>query len=122
MRLYLVSLLLGLIISLISPSSLYSQLIHGELFTWHKVIIDFEGPSSSEYSIPNPFSDYRLDVLFTGPSNQTFRVPGFFSADGNASESSADLVISGGYFLAQMKLVNGVLLPVLYKVNSLLHN
>ena len=31
---------------------------------------------------PNPFLDYRLQVLFTGPSGQTYDVPGTFDGDG----------------------------------------
>ncbi len=63
--------------------------ITGELRTWHKVTISFVGPSTDEDATTNPFSDYRLQVLFTGPSGQTYDVPGFFAADGNAAETSA---------------------------------
>lgn len=63
--------------------------ISGDLHPWHTVQILFDGPPTSELAIPNPFFDYRLDVLFTGPGGQQYRVPGFYAADGNAFESSA---------------------------------
>ncbi len=31
---------------------------------------------------PNPFLDYRYEVLFQGPSDQQYRVPGFFAGNG----------------------------------------
>jgi len=62
--------------------------INGEMKKWHKVTLEFEGPTLSETSTPNPFTDYRLNVTFTNGS-KTYVVPGYFSADGNAAESSA---------------------------------
>ncbi|GAB5409045.1 MAG: hypothetical protein BalsKO_14100 [Balneolaceae bacterium] len=75
--------------SLISATTI-AQTVHGDLMIWHKVVIDFEGPMASEFSKPNPFTDYRLDVTFTGPSNQSYKVAGFYAADGNAGETSSD--------------------------------
>ena len=49
----------------------------------------FDGPETSETSEPNPFTDYRLDVTFTGPSGELV-VPGFFAADGQSAETSAE--------------------------------
>ncbi|NQT25731.1 DUF5060 domain-containing protein, partial [candidate division KSB1 bacterium] len=69
---------------------LFSQLVHGDLKQWHKVMIDFEGPQTSETGIPNPFTDYRLDVILNGPGGQTYTVPGFYAVDGDAAETSAD--------------------------------
>ena len=63
--------------------------VAGEFKVWHPVSITFTGPNSSETAVPNPFSDYRLDVTFTGPSGQVYKVPGYFAADGVAGESSA---------------------------------
>ncbi|MEM9261628.1 MAG: DUF5060 domain-containing protein, partial [Bacteroidota bacterium] len=37
----------------------------------------------------NPFTDYRLDVHFT-LNDTVFTVPGFYAADGNAAETSAE--------------------------------
>ena len=63
--------------------------LSGELKAWHPVTLTFAGPQSSETAIPNPFSDYRLDVVFVGPAGQIYTVPGYFAADGAAGESSA---------------------------------
>ena len=58
---------------------------------WHKVTLDFTGPLASETADPNPFTDYRLDVTFNHPaSGRSLRVPGYFAADGNAANTSAD--------------------------------
>ncbi|MBA3684698.1 MAG: DUF5060 domain-containing protein, partial [Planctomycetes bacterium] len=62
--------------------------ISGELKQWHKVTLTLAGPSASESSTPNPFTDFRFDVTFSnGPLS--YVVPGYFAADGNAGESSA---------------------------------
>lgn len=55
---------------------------------WEKVVIDFEGPETSEDADVNPFTDYRLNVTFTNGS-KSYAIPGYFAADGSASESSA---------------------------------
>ncbi len=50
---------------------------------WQLCTFDFEGPQSTETSNnPNPFLDYRLQVLFRSPGGQTLSVPGFFAGDG----------------------------------------
>ncbi len=65
--------------------------VSGELRTWHKLTWDFAGPPSGETAEPNPFTDYRLDVTFTHvPSGKTYFVPGYYAADGDAANSSAD--------------------------------
>ncbi len=56
---------------------------------WHKLTLSFTGPELSE-SEPATFRDHRLNVTFTGPSGQQYVVPGFFAADGNAGETSAE--------------------------------
>ncbi len=64
--------------------------ITGELKKWHKVTLNFAGPTTSETSTPNPFTDYRLDVTFFHPaSGKRYVVPGYFAADGNAANTSA---------------------------------
>lgn len=64
--------------------------ISGELKKWHKVTLSFDGPFFEEKSLtPNPFLDYRLAVLFK-KGNRTLKVPGYFAADGNAGETSAE--------------------------------
>lgn len=55
---------------------------------WHTYTVDFVGPESSETDeSPNPFLDYRLQVLFTGPSSQTYDVAGYFAGDGDGGET-----------------------------------
>lgn len=65
--------------------------ISGELKKWHKVTFSWNGPTSSETAGTNPFSDYRVDVTFVhADSGKSYLVPGYFAADGNAAETSAD--------------------------------
>ncbi|MEM9985429.1 MAG: DUF5060 domain-containing protein, partial [Bacteroidota bacterium] len=62
----------------------------GELKKWHKITLSFDGPAYAEESLgPNPFLDYRLNVTFS-QGNRQFVVPGYFAADGDAAETSAD--------------------------------
>ena len=56
---------------------------------WHTITLPFEGPDTSELSENNPFLNYRLIVEFSNGEEQ-FNVQGFYAADGNASETSAD--------------------------------
>ncbi len=63
--------------------------INGELKKWHRVELNFEGPKTSEMADDNPFLNYRLDVTFTN-NGKTYVIPGFYAADGNAAETSAD--------------------------------
>lgn len=63
--------------------------VSGELKKWHKVTIDFEGSNTSESATPNPFTDYRLDVTFKN-GGKTYVVPGYYAADGNAANTSAN--------------------------------
>jgi len=60
----------------------------GELKLWHAVALTFQGPLCSETGSPNPFRDYRLEVVFSHEGRQV-RVPGYFAADGNAAHSGA---------------------------------
>ena len=63
----------------------------GQLKQWHKVTVTFNGPETSERAEPNPFLYYRLHVVFTHrESGNSYTVPGFFAADGNAADTSAD--------------------------------
>ncbi|MFW5697144.1 MAG: DUF5060 domain-containing protein [Fimbriimonadaceae bacterium] len=64
--------------------------VFGELKQWHRVTVAFEGPETSETAEPNPFTDYRLDVVFTHQSSgTTYTVPGYYAADGFAGETGA---------------------------------
>jgi type 1 glutamine amidotransferase len=63
--------------------------VSGELRKWHKVTVSFEGPDFSENGAENPFRDYRLNVTFKNGSS-TYTVPGYYAADGNAANTSAN--------------------------------
>ncbi|BCX46192.1 alpha-L-rhamnosidase [Haloferula helveola] len=63
--------------------------IAGELKQWHKVTLTFEGPQSAETATPNPFADYRFEVRFKN-GNTEMRVPGYFAADGDSANTSAE--------------------------------
>ncbi|WP_139957134.1 DUF5060 domain-containing protein [Flavicella sediminum] len=86
---------IGLILGLVFFSSLnlFAQnstvQINGELKKWHKVTLSFSGDEIAEYSEENPFLNYRLNVTFTN-GEKTYVIPGFYAADGNAAESSAN--------------------------------
>lgn len=70
---------------------IYSQAtITGELQKWHTVTLTYNGPNTSENASVNPFLQYRLNVTFTSPSGKTFVIPGYFAADGNAAQTSAN--------------------------------
>ena len=65
--------------------------ISGEMKKWHKVTLTFEGPKTSELADPNPFLYYRLNLTFThAKAGKTYFVPGYFAADGNAANTSAE--------------------------------
>lgn len=66
--------------------------ISGELKQWHKVTLTLDGPQARETDTdPNPFTDYRFVVEFTHESGSpAYRVPGYFAADGNAANTSAE--------------------------------
>jgi hypothetical protein len=74
----------------VSPPTSGSVVISGELKQWHAVTLTFTGPSTSEVAVPNPFSDYRLNVTFVhSASGQRCVVPGYYAADGSAAETGA---------------------------------
>ena len=60
----------------------------GELKQWHPITITLDGPQSSEDATPNPFLDYRFEVIFSR-AELSITVPGYFAADGNAGETGA---------------------------------
>lgn len=62
--------------------------ISGELKRWHKITLTLDGPWAAETGAPNPFLDYRMEVTFSN-GVLSYVVPGYFSADGNAGETSA---------------------------------
>jgi len=82
--------LFGLLFLFSCQSQLKNEIqIKGELKQWHKITLLIPGPATSEWAKENPFLDYKLEVTFSN-GNKTYTVPGFFAADGNAGETSAD--------------------------------
>lgn len=83
--------------------------LNGELRLWHKITIGFRGPRTCERNQTlNPFTDYRLDVIFSPEDDQAhdgnetsvsengsdggilqITVPGYYAADGNAANTRA---------------------------------
>jgi len=64
----------------------------GELKQWHTGTLTLDGPYAHELdNKPNPFIDRKMDVVFVHESGHPkYLVPGYFAADGNAGETSAD--------------------------------
>ncbi|MEM9911584.1 MAG: malectin domain-containing carbohydrate-binding protein [Pseudomonadota bacterium] len=62
-------------------------MIQGDAKQWHKLTLEFEGPSLNES--PETFMDYRLDVTFTHTDGTQIKVPGYFAADGDAANTGA---------------------------------
>ncbi len=86
MKLYLLFVfLLWLPFNLLAQSPSFA----GELRQWHDLTLTFDGPSASETGISNPFLDYRFDATFTQGAISVL-VPGYFAADGNAANTSAN--------------------------------
>lgn len=65
--------------------------ISGERKQWHNITLTLDGPFAHERDQgPNPFLDYALTVTFTHESGSPRHVvPGYFAADGNAANTSA---------------------------------
>lgn len=65
--------------------------VTGERKLWHKVTVTLDGPYAHEQdSRPNPFTDYRMSVEFRHASGAVYEAPGYFAADGDAKNSSAE--------------------------------
>ncbi|QDV44891.1 hypothetical protein Enr13x_47620 [Stieleria neptunia] len=65
--------------------------VSGELKRWHKVTLDLSGPYAHEKdNQPNPFTDYRMTVRLKHSGGTEYTVPGYFAADGNAGNTSAE--------------------------------
>jgi hypothetical protein len=79
----------ALFIFLLLLFSTCSKHISGDLKQWHKVTLTFNGPQTSEQAPQNPFLNFRLMVTFSQGKN-TILVPGYYAADGDAANSSAD--------------------------------
>jgi hypothetical protein len=66
--------------------------VSGELKQWHKVTLTMDGTFAHEKdNQPNPFTDRRATVIFVHESGDPkYMLPGYFAADGNAAETSAE--------------------------------
>ncbi len=65
--------------------------VSGETKQWHKVTLNLRGPYAHEQdNSPNPFTDYAMTVAFKHSDGTTYTVPGYFAADGNAGDTSAE--------------------------------
>jgi hypothetical protein len=95
----------GLVVCLIVPSLATAAMIAprqpdgaggieitGDRKPWHKLTLTLDGPFARELDdAPNPFTDCRMAVRFTHESGEPdYVVPGYFAADGNAADSSAE--------------------------------
>jgi hypothetical protein len=69
-----------------------SVAVAGELRQWHDVVLTLDGPFAHEQDTrPNPFTDYRMTVTFTHESGApVYQIPGYFAADGQAGQTSAE--------------------------------
>lgn len=73
------------------PDGAGTVAVSGELRTWHKITLTLDGPFAHEQdNEPNPFTDFRLQAEFKHPDGAKYIVPGYFAADGNAGDSSAE--------------------------------
>ncbi len=62
--------------------------VAGEMKRWHPIKLTFDGPQAGESDAGNPFTDYRLNVIFRHEARgDTYVVPGYFAADGDAAET-----------------------------------
>lgn len=77
------------VLSILLQSCNLGQQSDLQIQQWHTYTISFEGPATSEKNPENPFLHYLLMVEFE--HNDTSKmIRGFYAADGNAAESSAD--------------------------------
>lgn len=61
----------------------------GEQRRWHPITIQVYGPQADELGDPNPFLDYRFNVVIMASDGVVLIVPGFFAVDGDAANTSA---------------------------------
>lgn len=81
----------GLLLLLTLPVLALANRVTGDLKVWSPLTLSFTGPATSESATPNPFTDYRLTVTLRHESTgRTLNLPGYYAADGNAAESSAE--------------------------------
>jgi hypothetical protein len=62
--------------------------VSGTLKKWHPITVDNTGAtavfSEAQYK-PNPFLDFRYNVIFTSPGGTEYTVPGYFAGDGQGN-------------------------------------
>lgn len=88
-RYYLIG-VMGLVSLALACMGVQAAEVSGELKKWHKVTLTFDGPKTSESAAENPFLNYRLNVTFTHKAGKSYQVPGYFAADGDAANTSAE--------------------------------
>lgn len=65
--------------------------VTGETKVWHKITLTVDGLFAHEQdNQPNPFTDVLFGAHFTHADGTRYTVPGYFAADGNAANSSAE--------------------------------
>ena len=82
-----------LVLLLLSASALFAapKMEPAQPLRWQRVTLTFDGPRASETGSPNPFLDFRMSVTFAHQtSGETSTAQGFFAADGDAGNSSAE--------------------------------
>ncbi len=74
------------------PDGNKSVEITGSLTQWQPVTLTLDGPYAHEQDrLPNPFTDYKLTAYFRHESGSPhYTIPGYFAADGDAAETSAE--------------------------------
>ena len=66
-----------------------NYVLEGTKKKWHPITLTFDGPQVSETDSINPFLNYALLVNFNN-GKDTYKVHGYYAADGDAAETSAD--------------------------------
>lgn len=65
--------------------------VAGEMMCWHRIQLTLNGPFANEKDdSPNPFLDYRFQARFQHTDGTVYELPGYFAADGDAGNSSAE--------------------------------
>ena len=73
------------------PDGTGNVMVTGESMMWHNLTITLDGPFAHEQdNSPNPFTDYNMTVTFSHENGKRYVVPGYFAADGDAKNSSAE--------------------------------
>ena len=85
----LLTLLLPLFLCTCGPAKNNADGNH-ETTKWALLTLPFNGPQTSEEATDNPFTNYRLTATLTHENGSILSLPGYFAADGDAAETSAD--------------------------------